>query len=918
MAIATGTTISHYRILSRLGAGGMGEVYKAHDSTLDRPVALKILPLDLTEDEDRLRRFVQEARSASALNHPHIITIYEVGQAQTTGAGDPVNKPETASESTPSEIHYIAMEFVDGDTLRDKARLEKADLKRLLEYLAQVAEGLSKAHSSGIIHRDLKPENIMITQDGYAKILDFGLAKLNEPKQVPADNLEEAATAIMEHTQPGMIMGTLGYMSPEQVQGKVVDQRSDIFSFGCILYEVTTGQKPFAGESIIDSMHKIVYSPAPPIEEFSPDTPSELQRIIRKCLSKAPDERYQSIKDVAIDLRDLIREYDTMPPVTRSFAPAPHTIASGVTSIEQAPIQNRRILIAAAAILALAVIGFGIYKLIGSVGSTHAPPFQKMDISKLTSTGKATDAAISPDGKYVVHVISDAGQRSLWVRQVATSSNVQIVPPADVTYTGLTFSPDGNYIYYVKGETKSPVRELYQVPVLGGQSKKVIVDIDSSITFAPGGKQIAFTRADLSESEMSLMVANADGSQERKLSTRKFPDAYLAPAWSPDGKIIACSATTSAGGGRTINVVAVNADNGAEAPITSQRWLNIPQLEWFSDGSGLAMIAVDPASRLYQVWHLAYPGGETHKITNDLNNYISLSMTADSKTIAAVQLDQIANLWVAPIADASRAQQITSGTVKYNSLSWTPNGKIIYGSNAGGSFDVWMVGPDGADRKQITSDSGVNIFPTVTADGRYIVFSSNRGNTVNTFNIWRTDLDGSNAKQLTNGSGDLWPDCSPDGQWVIYASVGAGKPTLWKVGIDGGEPKQLLDKLSMLPSVSPDGELIACNYWNEQQGSQTGIAIIPFEGGQPLKILNLPQGIVRWTPDGRALTYIDNRAGVSNIWSQSIDGGPPKQLTDFKNDQIFEFNWSRDGKRLAWTRGIITNDVVLIKERDEG
>ena len=337
MALTAGTKISHYTIVSRLGAGGMGEVYKAEDTLLDRPVALKILPADLVDNEDRVRRFVQEAKSASALNHPHIVTIYEIGKVE-------LEKGEAKEPASPGDVsgngsngsgrkelfHYIAMEFIDGDTLRDKIHRDRTDLKKLLEYFAQAADGLAKAHASGIVHRDLKPENVMITHDGYAKILDFGLAKLLEPqKPATAGDMLEAETMMMGRTQPGIVMGTIGYMSPEQVQGKVVDQRSDIFSFGCILYEATTGHKPFHGESVIDSLHKIVYSQAPPIREFNPETPAELQRIIRKCLSKDPDERYQLIKDANIDLRELVREYDSQPSVSAYYATMtsayPHT-----------------------------------------------------------------------------------------------------------------------------------------------------------------------------------------------------------------------------------------------------------------------------------------------------------------------------------------------------------------------------------------------------------------------------------------------------------------------------------------------------------------------------------------------------------------------------------------------------------------
>ena len=308
--------ISHYTILAKLGAGGMGEVYKAHDNTLDRSVALKILPLELVEDADRMRRFIQEAKSASALNHPHIITIYEVGEAraeliearpEAKGTSAPTGDLVSVARETP--IQYIAMEFIEGETLTAKIQRDQTNLRKLLEYLVQTADGLTKAHAAGIVHRDLKPDNVMINGDGYAKILDFGLAKLVEPPPAnTGQDSDEVATAILNRSQPGAVMGTIGYMSPEQALGSAVDQRSDIFAFGCILYEIVTGKKPFAGDSIVDSLHKIIYMPAAPVTDFNQNCPYEIRRIIRRCLAKDPEDRYQRIKDIAIDLREFLEE----------------------------------------------------------------------------------------------------------------------------------------------------------------------------------------------------------------------------------------------------------------------------------------------------------------------------------------------------------------------------------------------------------------------------------------------------------------------------------------------------------------------------------------------------------------------------------------------------------------------------------
>ena len=316
--ITAHTKLGRYEVRAKIGEGGMGEVYLADDTRLHRKVALKVLPAHLAMDTDRMRRFEQEALAAASLNHPNIAHIYEIDEHEGT--------------------KFIAMEFVDGETLRDKLRHGKSPLKDLLRSLMQVAEGLAKAHVAGIIHRDLKPDNIIISTDGHAKILDFGVAKLVETaSQIASDSqLSELATAMMpaQHSTPGLVIGTVGYMSPEQAQAKPVDQRSDIFSFGCLLYEVATGQKPFAGESVVDTLHKIIHDPAPAITDFSPTALPELQRIIRKCLAKEPEKRYQTIRDTANDLEELIDAMKGVRDLDRSVASANRSGAGFVTDVD--------------------------------------------------------------------------------------------------------------------------------------------------------------------------------------------------------------------------------------------------------------------------------------------------------------------------------------------------------------------------------------------------------------------------------------------------------------------------------------------------------------------------------------------------------------------------------------------------------
>jgi TolB protein len=510
-------------------------------------------------------------------------------------------------------------------------------------------------------------------------------------------------------------------------------------------------------------------------------------------------------------------------------------------------------------------------------------------------------------------VQDDGGQQSLWTRQVATQSNVEIVAPAAVTFDSLTFSPDGNYIYYSVSSQDIPQRALFQAPTLGGAPKKVLENLDSrdTISFSPDGKQFAFIRDDVGK-EFALMIANADGTGERKLVAHKNPPESIGyPAWSPDGKIIAYMVLNHDTNDQT--VVGARVADGSTKPLTSQRWFRISALAWLADGSGLLMLATPQQQFVRQIWQLSYPEGEAHRLTNDLNDYGGMSLTADSNTLAVVKSETQSNVWVAPAGDASRARPVTSGAGKVGvEVAFSPDGgRIVYSSSASGDEDIWMVNADGSDPRQLTANARVNGYPAVSPDGRSIVFFSDRSGGPH---IWRMNIDGSDQRQLTNGSGEQSPQFSPDGRWVVYRKS-FGKATVWKAPADGGEPVQLSDKYSTHPTVSPDSKLVA--YFYRDENTPWRIAVASLEGGEPLKTFDLPTTFDRslhWTTDGRAVAYVDTKKGVSNIVAQPLDGGAPKQLTDFKADRIFWFDFSRDGKQLALSRGAQTSDVLLISD----
>jgi serine/threonine protein kinase/Tol biopolymer transport system component len=915
----------------------MGEVYLAQDTKLDRKVALKILPAEVAANQDRMRRFVQEAKAAAALNHPNIAHIYEIGESE--------------------GVNFIAIEFIDGQTLREVIHRGQTDLPKLLRYLQHTAEGLAEAHRVGIVHRDLKPDNIMITGAGYAKILDFGLAKLVEPQQASGHSTQpasEVATAILQQfSTPGVVLGTVGYMSPKQAQGKTneIDHRSDIFSFGCILYEAVTRHKAFEGKDAIDSLNRIIREPVIPINEFRPDAPNHLQRIIRRCLAKDPEERYQTIKDIAIELRELRHEMNEQADVHASVPPSRSTVSISEARtdalslstkaptpsssnaeylINEIKAHKRGVLVVLAVfILMLGGVGFGLYKLLGRKASVSFGPLK---ITRLTSTGQVDLAAITADGKYVFYVQDDGQKESIWMTQVTTGSNLQIVAPAEVHYSDLTVSHDGNFLYYVRFDRDYPSAALFRMPALGGNARKLLVDIFGSITLSPDDKRLAFVRcehcfdtpikAGEKPHRSTLIVANADGSDEKELVAHNFPNIFSpgGPAWSPDGKTIACGKVYRGPkeGGPHRSVMGVRVSDGKEEQITTQRWsgagLTLMKIVWRPDSSGLLVSGGEQGSIARPIWYLSWPGDEARNLSNDLSDYTSLSMAADS-TLVAIRSDRVINLWLAANGDANTAKRITSGFERADGergISWTPDGKIVYCSTGGGSESIWINRPDGTENKQLSSGTLQNIWPVVSPDGRYIVWAARP---VARWELWRMEIDGSNPTKLTDDG--YFQDFSRDGKWVFYSPPNA---KLLKIPIEGGTPTQVIEESVLRPAVSPDGQWLACFYHVLPEPGELGrekqwtVAIFPVNGGPAAKTFDLSTsgGNMKWTNDGKAIAYIASHGGLSNIWAQPIDGGPPKQLTDFKSEHIFNFAWSRDGKQLALSRGVVNRDVVLI------
>jgi serine/threonine protein kinase len=924
-------TLGQYKIIAKIGAGGMGEVYLAQDMRLGRKVALKVLPDYFTSDKDRLTRFNQEARAASALNHPNIITIHEIGEA--------------------SASHFIATEFIEGKTLREVIASRSLKLTEALDVAIQAASALAAAHAAGIVHRDIKPENIMLRPDGYVKVLDFGLAKLTEGEALNTST--DSPTIMKVSTNPGVVMGTASYMSPEQARGQRVDGRTDVWSLGVVLYEAVTSHSPFAGETTSDVIAAILERQPAPLARYALDAPAQLQWIVSKALRKEKDERYQTIKEMLSDLKDLRYELEAQAraagnwsPERSSEASSPGAATAGgqrlvAATMQEAAVQTGEaatrhtssaevilseikkhkagaVGIVALLVIIIAALGFGLYRFEQSKSNQPSPDAasQAIKIMPFPADGNVNAAAISPDGKYVVYSLIDpaAAGQSLWVKHLPTNSAVQIFPLSKNLYWDFTFTPDSNYFYYRSKDKDEPTVSLNKLPVVGGAPKKLIADFKGdSPKFSPDGRQVAFLRSESKDGATHLMIANEDGSNERMLLSRRGDEWFEnGIAWSPDGKTLACFATSYAYQSRS-SLVVVKIEDGSSNEIGAGRWYRTNSLVWQPDGKVLILAAQENSTDASQIWRVTYPDGEVRRLTSDLNSYESCSLTADGNTLSALQHRSYSDIWVQPFgASGDKLTQITFS--KTDSFGrWTPDGKMVFNSNAGGYNSLWVMNADGTNRRQLTSGAD-DRSPGVSPDGRRLVFGSHRSGNLN---LWSVDIDGSNLRPLPNySSEDSGPRYTPDGKWIVFYSWRSGKVTIWKIPAEGGEAVQLTTKSSWNASPSPDSKLVAC-YDAEAPPGTTRILILPIEGGEPTQVIELPQNssnLVEWTPDARAIIYHHWQGDLNGIWKQPLAGGKPVLLTSYKRepDRRRVYSLSPDGKQWAITRSDSFYEFVLI------
>lgn len=865
-----GARIGAYRIEKEIGRGGMGEVYLARraDREFDKRVAIKLIRGGC-ETALAISRFRRERQILAHLEHAYIARLLDGG-------------------TTPQGLPYFVMEYVEGEPIHRYCDAHSLTTRDRLSLFLKVCSAVQYAHERNIIHRDLKPGNILVKKDGTPKLLDFGIAKIVET---------EGAGAGSDAWQQTIPMLTPAYASPEQLRGGTATSRSDIYSLGVILYELLCGKLP-------EDVHFRRTDPVS-VRTHEMHLSPHLRAMIARSMDPDPAKRYPSVERFTADIR---RYLAGDPPAANTERRAPRKQ------------QKQWRLVYAAATCALILIALGLVWLL-----TRPPvlPFSNTRFTKLTTNGTAESAVISPDGKTLVYAARESDGIAIWSRYLPTGRTLKLVDRVDGKLGDLAFTKNGASIQFVTFPAKSPAaRRLSVVPVGGGPVTRINQEFPGPVSLDMAGRRLAFYLSNLDAGADELVLTDLATGSKRLLLSFQYPMRFAwncRPTWSSDGKHIAYAAEDRDPKGFLVRLWIVDVETGTRHSVISPRWQWVQSIEWTRKNSALVVVGQEQESSFQQIWYIPYPRSRApaRRIGSDLDDYTGASLTASGSELVSIQSETLSNIYAANENDLSHPVQLTPGTGRYFDLSWVPDGRILYASDATGSADLWLMNANGTGQRQITFGTGRNYAPAASPDSKSIAFHSNRtGN----WQIWRAGMDGSNPKQLSSSSGDgNWPQFTADGNSLVFHRTSTnGIFNLWHVSVQGGRAHLLTPGFAMHPAVSRASGRIAAWYSDKTDQPEWKLAIFAPDGGAPLYVLNptpnaRPDTLIRWMPNDEAITFIDYARSAANIWMLPLDGRPPRALTSFESGDIFSFDWSPQ-RRLVYSRGFTTSDVVLIRD----